>query len=41
MRRHLVLAGLALVGCTTVGPDDERPRVDLPAQYPVAEAPPS
>jgi outer membrane protein TolC len=27
-----------LAGCTTVGPDYERPAVELPAQYPVAPA---
>jgi multidrug efflux system outer membrane protein len=37
----LLLVGL-LAGCTTVGPDYERPAVELPAQYPsasTAEAP--
>ena len=32
MRRLLLLALLA--GCTTVGPDYERPRIELPADYP-------
>jgi len=41
MRPLLVLSGLALAACTTVGPDYERPKVDLPAQYPVAGAPQS
>jgi multidrug efflux system outer membrane protein len=30
-----------VAACTTVGPDYERPKMELPAQYPVAEAPES
>jgi outer membrane protein, multidrug efflux system len=33
--RHLLLA-LALAGCTTVGPDYQRPQMALPAEYPAS-----
>lgn len=36
MKRLLLLALLA--GCTTVGPDYERPRIELPADYPAPAA---
>lgn len=34
MRRLALLAALAAAGCTTVGPDYERPAVEVPTAYP-------
>ncbi len=34
MRRLLPLLGAALAACSTVGPDYERPAIELPAQFP-------
>jgi multidrug efflux system outer membrane protein len=39
MKTLLVPALLALVGCTSVGPDYRRPPVEVPAQYPGTAAP--
>jgi multidrug efflux system outer membrane protein len=36
--RHLALVAALLAGCTTVGPDYERPELALPAAYPEAGA---
>ncbi|MGE3162750.1 MAG: efflux transporter outer membrane subunit [Burkholderiales bacterium] len=41
MKRLALLAALAAAGCTTVGPDYERPELPLPAAYPATGATPA